>query len=326
MHKLLKIFLVLIILSSCKKVDRAYTYDDINFKEEMRSFVIGISNYAKNIQPGFAIVPQNGVQLITQNGSVSGDLHAAYTAAIDGQGQEGLYFGYSQPDIPTTPQTTEYLKHFLDRIQNQNKQILITDYCSTPSYITDAYQKYDTAGYTGFVATHRELDIIPPIPIHHENNNHINSLTAAQNFLYLLNTDLFPNKQAFILAVKNTNYDVLIMDLFFKDGTAFTAQEITSLQRKRNGGKRMILCYLSIGEAEDYRYYWKPEWHTEKPVWLDQENPDWPGNYKVRYWEKDWQKIIYGNNDSYVKKILNAGFDGVYLDIIDAFEFFEERY
>lgn len=45
----------------------------------------------------------------------------------------------------------------------------------------------------------------------------------------------------------------------------------------------------------------------------------------VRYWEEDWQSVIYGSDGSYLRKILNAGFDGVYLDIIDAFEYFEEH-
>ncbi|HEC89701.1 MAG TPA: hypothetical protein ENI44_03860, partial [Thermoplasmatales archaeon] len=55
------------------------------------------------------------------------------------------------------------------------------------------------------------------------------------------------------------------------------------------------------------------------------ENPNWPGCYKVKYWYPEWQSIIYGNNDSYLKKILDAGFDGVYLDVIDAFEYFENK-
>ena len=29
--------------------------------------------------------------------------------------------------------------------------------------------------------------------------------------------------------------------------------------------------------------------------------------------------------DSYLQKIIQAGFDGVYLDIVDAFEYFEDR-
>jgi cysteinyl-tRNA synthetase len=56
---------------------------------------------------------------------------------------------------------------------------------------------------------------------------------------------------------------------------------------------------------------------------MAEENPEWEGNYKVKYWEKEWQDIIFGNEDSYLQKILDAGFDGVYLDIIDAFEYFE---
>ena len=26
----------------------------------------------------------------------------------------------------------------------------------------------------------------------------------------------------------------------------------------------MVICYLSIGEAEDYRYYWQADWDKEK--------------------------------------------------------------
>ena len=36
-----------------------------------------------------------------------------------------------------------------------------------------------------------------------------------------------------------------------------------------------------------------------------------------------WQNIIYGNESSYLTKIIEAGFDGVYRDIIDAFEYYE---
>jgi cysteinyl-tRNA synthetase len=61
------------------------------------------------------------------------------------------------------------------------------------------------------------------------------------------------------------------------------------------------------------------------PSWLGPENPDWPGNHRVRYWKKKWQDIFLGNGDSYIRKIIDAGFEGVYLDLIDAFEFWEEE-
>jgi len=112
------------------------------------------------------------------------------------------------------------------------------------------------------------------------------------------------------------------MDLFFDD-VSFTSTEIEALKIKENGGTRLVISYMSIGEAEDYRYYWNDSWNNNKPEWLDRENPDWEGNYKVRYWVKEWQNIIYGNESSYIYKIIMAGFDGIYLDIIDAFEYFE---
>jgi len=89
------------------------------------------------------------------------------------------------------------------------------------------------------------------------------------------------------------------------------------------GGKRLVIAYMSIGEAEEYRYYWKDEWESDPPSWLKEENRDWEGNYKVEYWDPDWQGIIYGSTDAYLDKIVDKGFDGVYLDIIDAFEYFE---
>jgi cysteinyl-tRNA synthetase len=51
---------------------------------------------------------------------------------------------------------------------------------------------------------------------------------------------------------------------------------------------------------------------------LDQENPDWTGNYKVHYWDPGWQTIVF----SYTDRLLDAGFDGAYLDIIDAYEYY----
>lgn len=80
---------------------------------------------------------------------------------------------------------------------------------------------------------------------------------------------------------------------------------------------------MSIGEAEDYRYYWDESWTVGSPSWLKEENPEWEGNYKVEYWDTNWQAIILGSENAYLDKIIDAGFDGVYLDIIEAFEYFE---
>ncbi len=86
-----------------------------------------------------------------------------------------------------------------------------------------------------------------------------------------------------------------------------------------------VISYMSIGEAEDYRYYWQEGWRVGSPDWLDSVNPDWEGNFKVRYWQPEWQAHIFGSPGAYLDRIVAAGFDGVYLDIIDAYEHYEDQ-
>ncbi len=93
--------------------------------------------------------------------------------------------------------------------------------------------------------------------------------------------------------------------------------------------EKILLAYISIGEAEDYRFYWNISWDANfdgipdagAPDWLGIENPDWAGNYKVEYWKDGWRNIIY----SYLDKIILAEFDGIYMDLIDAYEYYETK-
>lgn len=293
-----------------------------NFKQDMRDLVIGISQKAKVYRPNFIVIPQNGIELVTTTGEANGSPAADYLKAIDGNGQEDFLYGYDNDDETTPAEVTSYLKNFLDLSKNAGNTILVTDYCSTPSRVSDSYGANNAFGYVSFAAPERSLNVIPTAVPHNVNANTITALSQAKNFLYLINPENFTSKTDFINAVAATDYDAVIMDLFLNDET-FTAAEITQLKNKANGGKRLVICYMSIGEAEDYRYYWQSAWSSNKPDWIAAENPDWPGNYKVKYWNNDWQRIIYKDADSYLDRIVTAGFDGVYLDIIDAFEYFE---
>jgi len=114
------------------------------------------------------------------------------------------------------------------------------------------------------------------------------------------------------------------MDAFF-DVDTFSKDDLDLIRTKADGGQRLLISYMSIGEAEDYRFYWEENWDIDELSWIEEANPDWPGNFKVKYWDKDWQKIIYGNDHSYTQKVIDAGFDGVYLDIIDGFWYFEQK-
>ncbi|HPJ45220.1 MAG TPA: endo alpha-1,4 polygalactosaminidase [Tenuifilaceae bacterium] len=320
MKKIIVFAMLAIIASACGD-----DYGDVDFKEEMRNFVVGISQYSKGINPDFIVIPQNGQELVTVDGEENSSPHSTYLNAIDGVGREDLFFGYDEDDIATPSVDRNYMLSFLLTCVSNSVSVLVTDYCWTEENMDLSYAQNEARGFISFAAPNRELDIIPEYPIvpYHVNTDDINTLAEAKNFLYLLNPQNFSSREDFVAAVSQTNYDAIIMDYFFEDDE-FTPAQIEALKTKANGGKRLVISYMSIGEAEDYRYYWQSSWNNDPPDWVEEENPEWEGNYKVRYWDKDWQAIIFGNDNSYLKKILDAGFDGVYLDIIDAFEYFED--
>jgi cysteinyl-tRNA synthetase len=109
------------------------------------------------------------------------------------------------------------------------------------------------------------------------------------------------------------------------DEARLAPADIARLRRKPSGQPRVVLAYLSIGEAENYRPYWRRAWKTKPPPWLGPENPDWPGDFEVRYWDPAWQRLILGAPDRPLDRIVADGYDGVYLDIVDAFEYWEEQ-
>lgn len=322
---LLFLFASIIVLSSCNKKN---DIKNVDFRQEMRNFVQEISVYSKNIDKYFIIVPQNGQELITVNGNASDSVLIDYLASFDATGREDLFYGYIDDDVATPSEdNSNYLS--LCNICKQNAvKVLVIDYCSTHSNIDDSYQQNLANGFISFAATERNLNVIPDYPTKpfNSNLNDITKISEAKNFLYLINPENYSTKETFINAVAATDYDLLIIDLFFNDGAPFSAFEIEELKTKQNGAKRLVLCYMSIGEAEDYRFYWQNDWKVGEPFWLEAENKHWKGNFVVRYWEQEWKNIIYGNNDAYLDKIINTGFDGVYLDIIDGFDYFEVHY
>lgn len=84
----------------------------------------------------------------------------------------------------------------------------------------------------------------------------------------------------------------------------------------------LILAYVDIGQAEDWRWYYEKSWKIGNPEWILGEDPDdWVGCYPVAYWYPAWQNIvIYGyKGRSMVEETLKAGFDGIYMDWVDGF-------
>ncbi len=115
-------------------------------------------------------------------------------------------------------------------------------------------------------------------------------------------------------------FDVLIVDAgLYRDGGGLKRDEIKALKTKPDGSRRLVLAYVNIGEAEDYRYYWQKAWEKNPPEWMGSPNCRWKGDHRVRHWAPEWQAIIFGTPKSYVGRLVEAGYDGAWLDRVDIF-------
>ena len=56
--------------------------------------------------------------------------------------------------------------------------------------------------------------------------------------------------------------------------------------------------------SENFRYYWQSSWDNNRPDWMDKPNPEFPDDFKVRYWDAEWQAIVFGNAASYLQTTL----------------------
>ncbi len=147
------------------------------------------------------------------------------------------------------------------------------------------------------------------------------NISSRKPWQYILQSEGVSKERAKVvevLSLSGAPYVVLDQMAGGVNAGPWTPLELQKIRAAAKGCK--VLCYLSIGEAEPYRSYWQESWLKSPPEFLAEENPEWQGSYKVKYWLKAWQEKIFPRVD----EIMGQGFDGLYLDIVDAFEYFED--
>ena len=137
---------------------------------------------------------------------------------------------------------------------------------------------------------------------------------SVKNFLYQLQ-HADPDR------VGETAFDLIVVPI----STAGSSPRVIPALKNSPGGPKIVLCYMSIGQTERYRWYWNQDWIKNPPEWLDAPDGVWAGDYWVKYWLPEWQQIIYGTPDSYLDQILALGYDGVYLDRVDAYWYYQDQ-
>jgi cysteinyl-tRNA synthetase, unknown class len=204
----------------------------------------------------------------------------------------------------------QYLADIADIAEELGWHFALWNFNNGPQFYYQTMQQTDGTDYWSTVLDMFAAPVVSaPVPL------------QATNWAYQLqNLDIDS-------VAADSDFDLIVMD-YSSDGSAeqqWTAAQIAQIQ---SGGKTAI-SYISIGEAENYRAYWQTGWDADgngqpdsgAPDWLGPENPSWEGNYKVRFWDSDWQSVVY----TLVDTIIAQGFDGIYCDIIDAYYYWSQE-
>ncbi len=140
----------------------------------------------------------------------------------------------------------------------------------------------------------------------------------------LVNDYIIQLQRANVERLSATAFDLVISDI----AIAGSSRERIEALRQSSGGPKLIVAYMSIGQAARFQYYWKPEWRREDgswPEWAVEFDATWANDVWVQYWHPGWQEIILTGEDAYIDQIIDQGFDGVLLDRVDAAWYFESQ-
>lgn len=127
------------------------------------------------------------------------------------------------------------------------------------------------------------------------------------------------------MSIMQSKYDLIVMDYSFYGGAdaEIDSTLIENLQSEGECDRKIILAYMSIGVAEDSRFYFGT---LPIDLFYEEPSPQSTGNLEIKFWDERWQKIIFGNSvegetKSYLDRIIDAGFDGVCLNFGNALKF-----
>lgn len=318
----------LLLTSSCSAAPRANDNDTDApgfYRRAMIHLVEQLAQTAHKTKPTFGFITNNATDLYQNDPQLHGD-EKILLQSVNGALCEGIRYNWKNSKMGYTS-SSDYTATVLTNIvalQKAQKALFSIDYCgNSTKKAFHAIEANEPYGIVTFPALTKELTSLEWGSLEKNSKYDITRLNQAHSLIVLLNPEKFATRQAYLAALHASDADLLIIDLYYGD-TPLTAQQVAALQRRSNGTRRLVYAYLSIGEAEDYRPYWQKSWSKHAPDWLNSENSQWEGDYLVKYWSEPWQAILFKNKDSYLQQIINAGFDGAFLDTVDSYESWED--
>lgn len=209
----------------------------------------------------------------------------------------------------------------VDAMRQNGRRIMSIEDCRTRGEAEAAYRASDRDRVLSHAGVGiGRLDAIPRGHARAENANPAATLTASRNWLPMMRGDRYATKAEWVMALEKTNHDVLAVDVAHRGADPLTRDDVKRLKFKQLGSSRLVLAVLPVGRAYDWRWYWKKGWEAGNPPFLFAPDPVQPGAFYADMTSAAWKEIL----GKYMAGIMDLGFDGVLIDDLDTFLWFED--
>ena len=302
----------------------------LDLRQELRNAILRAARYARETKPGFPISVLNGSGLLAkpkENDEIVKVPARAFQSGIDALFQDGLFYGRPTFNKPRPKENHELLMRDLNFAKDARIPIFSIEYAKDAKAVGDALRKgFEEGVIIGISNQPRGLqNMLPRLQSQppRENGNSVLSLKDVRNFILIRDSGGFGSEAEYAFRMKDTNYDLVVTGVFH-DRRPLSKRAVETLKYKKLGARRLVFALMDIGSAAAYRYYWQDDWREGSPEFIAAPFPNDPDRYFVNYWDPEWQRIMFGNTDSYLYGVIAQGFDGVVIEGGDGYRFFED--
>lgn len=311
----------------------------VNYRKAMRDNIISLADFAKAENKSFEIIVHEGEELLhkslweyhldgyneARNKGINADDPVFLAHLKQLSPEHDFVAGQYQRKLSGIVINNRFCsaRKLSPHIKETDLKIISIDACADESSLDEAMM--NSVGLNNllyvFVKPDTAFQKIKKQPIINENARNIFSLKEASNITFLIDDSRYSDKERFLRDIRDSNYDIVVINPFFKHKSPFSKEEIDSLKFKKNGAKRLMFAKMNISEADNDDYYWQDNWQIGKPEWLIRPSFTDKNSVITEYWHEDWKKVM----GLYFKGIVDSGYDGAFLTGLENHTYFEKQ-
>lgn len=284
----------------------------VNYRKAMRDNVVALAEFAKAENKNFEIIAHEGEELLHKS---------LWEYHLDGYNEarrKGInaddpvflaHLKQTEPDLAYSASAENYGRHLSGiavnnrfcgsrklspHIKEHGLKIISIDSCSSEAELDEAIM--NSAGFGSllyaFVKPETAFRKIKKQPIINENARNIYKVADAANISFFIDDSLYDDKERFLQDIRDSNYDIVVIEPFFRHQEPLSREDVDSLKFKKNRRQTADFCQNERQRSQPAAdYYWRNGWQIDKTPWLARASFTDSDAVITEYWNENWKKV-----------------------------------